>query len=191
MSNPTPTDKPKQEETGKWREVLGKDKPGGRVEDQLTHRTAPSPKQDVCRCSVCLQNYPFREALSNGDSPELADGIAAQPTPKPAEGELEAMTGVIDTGRRKVAGPLASQSKIAIEDYIQREVKLRIDQIIGWAKSGKSANSYSMDIENVDRMSLDIMGAIARLYDARFEAVMKEAEAAEVDPRKVWYGSKE
>jgi len=95
----------------------------------------------------------LHEALSSNNGLELADGTAAQPTPKPAEGELT-----------KILWEFRSHSTVySIEPYL----------------------------EHIEALMADQLAAQAKAYDEKFEAVMKEAEAAEVDPRKVWYGSKD
>jgi hypothetical protein len=51
--------------------------------------------------------------------------------------------------------------------YGDRDLQLagRIDQIIGWAKVGRSSRYYTMTAENVDRMCDDIIGALRSLGD--------------------------
>lgn len=41
-------------------------------------------------------------------------------------------------------------------------LKQSIERIIGWAKSGKGAEDYSMDIGDVDRMADAILAAVQR-----------------------------
>jgi hypothetical protein len=43
---------------------------------------------------------------------------------------------------------------------IRSEVGNRIDQLIGWAKSGRTEDYYLMDAENVDRMRDDILNVV-------------------------------
>lgn len=48
---------------------------------------------------------------------------------------------------------------------MDRETALRqdIEQIIGWAKSGKGARSYTMSMESVDHMAGHIVNAAKRI----------------------------
>jgi hypothetical protein len=115
-------------------------------------------------------------------------------SPVPASEPEQVSAGANASGATEArTGELRAEDARALAD--------RFDQLIGWAKAGKTADYYLMDRENVDRMRENLIEIVVA---AGFRRVPEDADGPEVEityrnhrgkvanrrirPVRVWFG---